>query len=442
MPGNGEGFCFLGIGTILLSIVAMGQIVRCGAGSIKSSKLWPLVLVFCFSLLYALSNNIAVGPHVIFHYDVPSALERITSALRASGRFIWPAYYLLIAGVLGIILRSFSYRGSLCLLGVCAVLQVADSWDALSGIKSSYHVKFASAGNHPSLLSSPLWQKAAEKYKRIACVPPQNVPEPQNEGENYFPLCFFAATHDLPINMAYLARVDEKKYETVKRNSLQVVEHGQLDPQTLYVFERAASWGLCALRMPDKSWAGVVDGYKIIAPAWDGDGKEESLSVLSRGLPKYDLGNRISFTAGSEGSRFLGTGWSEPEQWGVWSDGSDASILLWLGGETASDAQLQLDANGFVSPKCPEQQIEVSVNSTSIGELAYSLQKPNGLQSMHISRELLNSRHGLVELRFRFRNYISPTRLGLGADSRSLALGLKALVLKPAERSIGLPPGS
>jgi hypothetical protein len=433
MPGNGEGFCFLGIGTILLSIVALGNVLRGGAGSIKSSDLWPLVLVFSFSLLYALSNNIAFGPYVIFHYDLPSILGPITGALRASGRFIWPVYYLVIAGVLAVILRGFGSRASLALTAFCALLQVADSWNALSGIRSSYQANFASAGNHPSVLSSPFWQRAAEKYKRIACVFPQNVPEPQNEPENYFPLCFFAATHDLPINMAYLARVDEKKFEDARVSLLDVIEHDQLDPQTLYVFERAALWGSCMLRMPDRSWAGVVDGYKIIAPTWDGDGREVSLSVLSQNLPKYDLGTRLSFTAGAEGFRFLGTGWSQPEQWGVWSDGSDASILLWLGQEPGSDAWLQLDAQGFVSVKCPEQQIDVSVNSTSIGQLTYSLQRPNGSQSLRVPRDLLVSRRGLIEVQFRFRSDVSPARLGLSSDSRNLALGLNALVLKLGE---------
>jgi hypothetical protein len=440
MAGNGEGFCFLGIGTILLSIVAIGKILRGGAGSVKPSMLWPLVLVFCFSLLYALSNNVAIGPQVIFHYNVPSILERITSALRASGRFIWPAYYLLVTGVLAVILRGLGSRASLALIGFCVSLQVADSWDALSGIRSSYQTNFDRSANHPNLLNSSFWRRAAEKYKRIECVPPQNVPEPQNEPENYFPLCFFAATHDLPVNMAYLARVDERKFEAARVNLLHTVEHGQLDPQTLYVFERAALWASCALRMRDTAWAGVVDGYKIIAPAWDGGGKEELLSALDHGLPKYDLGARLSFAAGSEGSRFLATGWSQPEKWGVWSDGSDASILLWPGREPASDAELQLDAQGFVSAKCPEQQIEVSVNSTSVGQLTYSLQRPNGSQSVHVPRDLLVSRRGLIVVQFRFRNDASPARLGLSSDSRNLALGLKALVLKPEEPSIGLPP--
>jgi hypothetical protein len=440
MAGNGEGFCFLGIGAILLTIVALSRLMHSGFGSIEWRGLWPLVLVFCFSALYALSNNIAIGPHIIFHYEVPSALDRITSALRASGRFIWPAYYLLVAGVLAIVLKEFGARASLLLIGFCSLAQVADSWDALGNIRNSYQVRAGGSGNHPSLLNSPFWQRVAHKYKTIACVPPQNVPEPQDEPENYFPLCFFAATHNLTINMAYLARVDEGKFESAKTNLIQSVGRCELDPKTLYVFERPAFWGSCALRMPNNCWAGIIDGYKIIAPAWKSDQRNELRSTIGNALPTYKLGESLQFASGSEGARFLGEGWSSPEPWGVWSDGSDASILLWLGREPESDIRLQLGANGFVSEKCPEQKIDVSINYAKVGELTYTLQNPNRSQSVYIPRSFLVGRRGLIEIDFHFRNCVSPADLGLSSESRKIALGLNAIVLKPAaEASTGLP---
>jgi hypothetical protein len=299
------------------------------------------------------------------------------------------------------------------------------------------------------LLSSSFWKRAAEKYKRIECILPIDQAEPNDQPkapENYFPLCYFAATHHISINTAYLARVDENKFKTMRTNLLQLIEHGQLDSQALYVFQNSALWGSGVLRMTKGDWAGVVDGFKIIAPSWDGERRQDTLSALRKAIPEYHFGAQPLFVAGAEGTRYLGYGWSQPETWGdrsgVWSDGDSASIILLLDREPTSDAFLQLDGVGFVSAKCPRQEIDISVNSTTIGELTYSRENAKGLRSIRVPRELLVGHHGLVVIRFRFKNEVSPAHLGLSADSRDLALWLKAFALRPSENSLVPKPNS
>ena len=129
--------------------------------------------------------------------------------------------------------------------------------------------------------------------------------------------------------------------------------------------------------------------------------------------------------ANAAGLQFLGGG--------IWSDRSKATIVLLLERQPTSDILLQLDGTGFVSAKCPRQQIGVSVNGTAVGEVTYSLESPGGSRSIRVPRELLLTRRGLVEILFRFDNNTSPASLGMSADSRNLALGLKALTLQPVE---------
>jgi hypothetical protein len=70
-------------------------------------QLWPLLVVSGFCVLLALSNTVAIGPYIIFHYDLPILVERLVSPFRASGRFIWLPYYMLMAGILAILVKSF-----------------------------------------------------------------------------------------------------------------------------------------------------------------------------------------------------------------------------------------------------------------------------------------------------------------------------------------------
>jgi hypothetical protein len=302
---------------------------------------------------------------------------------------------------------------------------VGDSWQALIKNRGDYQEKF-----HPALLNSPFWQRVANRYDKLVYV------LPRDNAKNYIPLCYFAATHHLPINIGRWARIDEKKLETAQANLIQALERDRLAPRVLYVFEDVGLWQNRVLEMSLGDWAGVVDGFKIIAPAWDDEKRQDPMAAIRQAIPAYHFGARLRFVPNAEGANYLGYGWSQPEpQWGVWSEGDHASILLLLEQEPTSDILLQLEGFGFVNAKSPEQQIDVFVNSTGVGKIAYTQQNPEGSRSMRIPRNLLVGHRGLVEIRFEFKNDVSPERLGLGLDPRKLALGLKALALEPTEGS-------
>jgi hypothetical protein len=55
-------------------------------------------------------------------------VERVISPFRASGRYIWLACHVLMAGTLAFVLRSFGRVSGLTLLIACLILQVGDSW--------------------------------------------------------------------------------------------------------------------------------------------------------------------------------------------------------------------------------------------------------------------------------------------------------------------------
>jgi hypothetical protein len=252
---------------IFLAIVAGGELLRSGVRRIEWKKLWPLLLLFAFSVLFALSNNIGIGPYIIFHYHVPANIERMISPFRASGRFIWIANYILMAAILVIALRSFGARASLGLLSGCLILQVADCWPALERNRQVYEAPY-----NPPLLTSSFWQRVGEKYDKVLYVPPGDAPV------NYIPLCFFAATHKLPINICRYGRVDAKKVVAARKKVLRALEHSPFDSHALYVFESASLWELGKLRMGARDLAESVDGLMIIAPGWMDEGKPDTRS--------------------------------------------------------------------------------------------------------------------------------------------------------------------
>jgi hypothetical protein len=86
----------------------------------------------------------------------------------------------------------------------------------------------------------------------------------------------------------------------------------------------------------------------------------------------YD-GQMLSFAKGGNGSKYLRSGWSQAEDWGVWSDGPIATVVL-TDAALANRAKLELviEARGFVGQNQPKQRVRVLVNGADAGELLLS----------------------------------------------------------------------
>ncbi|MBV9671370.1 MAG: hypothetical protein JO076_00910, partial [Verrucomicrobia bacterium] len=297
--GNYEGFCYLGTGTILLAIAACAETLRSGLKPVAWQKNWPLCLLFLFSMLFALSNNIAIGPHVLFHYDVPFTFAKLIAPFRASGRFIWIAYYLILTGVLFHVLRTFRRTSALILVSFALIVQIVDSWQALRTNRAQYAYRFS-----PPLLTSDFWQKVGKKYQRVAYVLPRETKE------GFLPLCYFAAVHNMPIGLCHYGRVDEGKLVAIREKAFKDIQQDRLDQSALYVFETPALWRIGMLHMRPGDYAAEVDNLQIIAPAWNRENIQDTQSLSTQTLPDYQLGTELRFAADQKGAKYLLNGWS------------------------------------------------------------------------------------------------------------------------------------
>jgi Family of unknown function (DUF6311) len=421
--GNYEGFCFLGAGMIGLTIFALGRFLLSGVRETSWTRFWPILLVFAFSILFALSNNIGAGPNVYVHYPVPFILERAISPFRASGRFIWIAYYLLIAGVLAFVLRAFRRVFGALLLCVCLAVQIVDSGKALSRNRRLYETDY-----DPGLLNSSFWQNAAKKYDKVMYIPPAYAVT------GFVPLCYFAALHHLPISLCRYGRTDEEKLVTARLQYLdEIAKHG-FDRKALYVFETPAIWARELPFVRSGDWTGIVDGYRVVAPDWTASPRPDIATLIHDSLFRYSFGDQLLFHAEGNGIPCLANGWVPPENWGVWSDGPESLLMFQLTDEPRSAATLDLDGFSFVNPVVGRQVVGVFVNSVKVGELVYTNAYRPESRLIQVPRETLADHDRVVEIKFLYSAADSPARLGLYLDPRIMAFGLKSLVLKQDEK--------
>lgn len=172
--GQYEGFAYLGAG--VLAIVVLAAVMRIvarhspvAAASAVTPLLpaarWKFAVWACVALaLLAISTRPAIGSHIVAEIHLGQTAERALGVFRASGRFIWPLTYLLMAWAIARVSRL--PRGS-WLVALALAVQVAD----LNGKFKEFRGRFRHGP--PQLaqpVTSPLWASVLRHCPNLAMV--------------------------------------------------------------------------------------------------------------------------------------------------------------------------------------------------------------------------------------------------------------------------------
>jgi hypothetical protein len=120
----------------------------------------------------------------------------------------------------------------------------------------------------------------------------------------------------------------------------------------------------------------------------------------------------------------MGGSWAWPEEWGVWSNGDQAKMILPLPKSSSTNVpkQLKLNVRAFVSPLHPKQELEVFVNQMPPQVASLSNPETN-TWLINLPPDVDKKKY--LELQFRFKNPASPKDVGgVPGDDRKLGMGL------------------
>ena len=138
---------------------------------------------------------------------------------------------------------------------------------------------------------------------------------------------------------------------------------------------------------------------------------------------------RIEFAHGRSGTNYLLDGWSEPEPWGVWSDGPEASIKVPINGNAKEINTISLEVNALVGPQHQEQPVDLWLDGEKVQSFCLRSRSDN-LMEIQIpeAAQKIGAMRGYHLLRFSILNPARPADIEMGPDFRNLGIGLKALV--------------
>jgi hypothetical protein len=448
-PGDYEGFNYLGLGMILLLVAVGYERVSHGAFPVDRRRLVPLVGACVALTLFALTNKVAVGGTTLVEVPLPGFVLRVCETFRSSGRFFWPVYYTLFLAALGGVICRTSTRRALGICGAGLAIQLADGWP--EGLAEMRRAIGPEAPTWTTPLQDEAWDVVVRRYRRIRFAPAALFGFVDEDFDAYMAFGYLGATHGMPINTGMFARYDGRKVGEQIRDSIERLRRGDVDPEAIYVFRAndPQLW-LDALRAAHGTdhGVGMVDGFHILAPHWlslpEADGRAlvsaEVFSARQNGLPDpvvvaptpaveptgQSAAGSAEFTFGKEGNARTRrrAGWSEPEDWGTWSDGDEAMIDLPFTAPAGRPVTLIIDGYAYVNESHPRQTIHVLVNDVSVASETYTSVDTGGRRTVVVPADVVVRMPGRLKVTFQCPDAVSPEALGLGEDSRRLGIHL------------------
>jgi hypothetical protein len=253
---------------------------------------------------------------------------------------------------------------------------------------------------------------------------------PQDKASGWDQIALYAAKHHLSTNAVFFARADIGKLSKAQETFMNSLYGSNWNPKTLYVLQPDVVLPAYFHSNPDTDLLVSYDGYAVLAPNWkickDCPVIEENLrDELNKLTKQIQINKPLGFGKGELGNRFLigiGGSWAWPEEWGVWSNGDQAKMILPVPKGGIAPMQLKLTVRAFVSPLHPKQVVEVFVDQMPPQSVTLTSSDQNTL-IINLPPDIAKRKY--LELQLHFKNPASPKDVGgVPGDDRKLGIGL------------------
>jgi hypothetical protein len=256
-----EGFSYLGTGMMVLLLVAVGfylftLLVR-KRNVLRNKALLPIFLLAFMMTIFAVTNKVSFNDKLLFEFGLPEFLLKLGGIFRASGRFIWVAYYLIFFFSILVFVKSrISDKIKMPVFAALVLFQLYDTQPLLTARD------LPSGPYKITKLSEDKWSSITSGFKRIITYPAFDNHLLYNM--SYQDLCFIALKHHQPITCGYVAResgdANKKFADTLSRR----LSMADISPDDLYITTAANLDAFKPLIYQKKVMVRSLDGFYYI----------------------------------------------------------------------------------------------------------------------------------------------------------------------------------
>lgn len=264
VPGDNhqhEGFNFLGLGFLLLVPLSIKSLWNWRYQWLNYLKQHAaLILILLLLCLISLSHKIGIGSWN-YQLSLNETIIKILNIFRGHGRMFWPVFYFIYWGVLALIIRGYSKRSAIWIIGLALSIQIIDTSRGWLPIRQFFMMSASS--NWPTPLSDPFWDIAAQKYKKIYRAPGGNaIP-------HWVTFAAFAGKNHMATDSVYLGRVSPEAQALANTRTMNALNTGIYEPDALYILDP----GVLPLALPNLNHSQdqliYANGFYVVAPNWN-----------------------------------------------------------------------------------------------------------------------------------------------------------------------------
>jgi len=227
--GQYEGFSYFGLGIFLLAALSVYLMLRQFPKGEWWATVFPILLVAILFTLFALSPQITWASRVL--YTVEHEWLDILGTFHSSGRFFWVMYYLVIFMVMGMIIQRHSGWIAGIVLSVALGIQLLDFHPQHRAHWTNFHTNATWHSWEPEV-DLAAWQTWTQDAQHLVKIPSRFCGEP---AAPFFPFAYYAASHGLTINTAYVARYDVAAMEAYCQQLHTRLDTGEVKTDTVYL---------------------------------------------------------------------------------------------------------------------------------------------------------------------------------------------------------------
>jgi hypothetical protein len=426
-PGQVDGYNYLGLGIIFLLVLSLARRPQSMAW-LSERRLIPLVGLGLVSTALALSATVSFGSSALFTVPLPAAILKILNGLRASGRFFWPAYYLLFIAALSLTFHVWKAPARFVILIAAVAVQFADFATLRASVRATNNQRYELP------MTAPAWTDLGRKYDNLILIPPYQCDPFNGAGGQHSYVWFgrFAAAERMRLNSYYASRYTKPELFGHCVELLREQLEGRLDPRSAYVVTDSVRtvWGLAGMR---SHRCEAADVFTLCTPVAASDEAVRTPEIPA--ATRYALGTVLDFTTKGNARPYMTIGWRESLDTGTWTEGPMAMLRLGLDApiDPARTLVLEITSVPFVVERLhPRLLVDVVVNGQKLDEWLFRVGNARPERRVRIPAALAAGRRGpgSLDIELRIRNPESPLYLGVGPWPAFLGLNVQRLTLQ------------
>jgi len=221
-----SGFSYLGLGLLSLFLIAVINVkenFKAIIANLRNHKFLSLVMLGF--TIFAISNNIGIGKYNL-DFELNDKIMDLFSTFRASGRFIWPVYYLIIFLIFYQVINTIDKQKIRFILILAVIIQIIDIYP---GIKANSYERFKYEEDYywKKDLKDDFWIHVPDYYDELRLLPLKNY------DKNWKNFSYYCYEKKLKTNSTLLARYNN--FEETNENYKLIIKNNNYNKDSLYI---------------------------------------------------------------------------------------------------------------------------------------------------------------------------------------------------------------